>query len=327
MNELYYGDNLDVLRRYVAAESVDLIYLDPPFNSRQDYNVLFAEKDGKESSSQIHAFEDTWEWNIEAEEAYLETMEKGGRVADALRSFRTFLGGSDMLAYLAMMAPRLIELRRVLKEAGSIYLHCDPTASHYLKVLMDGVFGPQSFRNEIVWRRSHPKGLAFTRFARNHDVILSYSKGERPTWNRSYTAHDPGRADLQYTLRDEEGRAYQLTSLLNPNPNRPNLTYEFLGVTKVWRWTKKRMLAEFEQGRIVVREADRASRVTRGTWTSRREFPSATSGTILKSPPVLKSWVIRRKSRRLCWSASSKRVPMRAIWFLTLSAAAARLSK
>ncbi len=252
MNELYYGDNLDVLRRYVAAESVDLIYLDPPFNSRQDYNVLFAEKDGKESSSQIHAFEDTWEWNIEAEEAYLETMEKGGRVADALRSFRTFLGGSDMLAYLAMMAPRLIELRRVLKEAGSIYLHCDPTASHYLKVLMDGVFGPQSFRNEIVWRRSHPKGLAFTRFARNHDVILSYSKGERPTWNRSYTAHDPGRADLQYTLRDEEGRAYQLTSLLNPNPNRPNLTYEFLGVTKVWRWTKKRMLAEFEQGRIVV---------------------------------------------------------------------------
>ncbi|MGH9352253.1 MAG: DNA methyltransferase, partial [Terriglobia bacterium] len=130
-NQLYYGDNLDVLRRYLPGESVDLIYLDPPFNSRQDYNVLFAEKDGSRSSSQIHAFEDTWEWNIEAESAYREVVEQGGRVAQAMVAFRTFLGGSDMLAYLAMMAPRLLELKRVLKETGSIYLHCDPTASHY----------------------------------------------------------------------------------------------------------------------------------------------------------------------------------------------------
>jgi len=119
-NKLYYGDNLEVLVRYVKDESVDLVYLDPPFNSRQDYNVLFAEKDGSQSSSQIHAFEDTWEWNIEAERTLEAIIERGGRVADALRAFRSFLGGSDMMAYLAMMAPCLVELRRVLKETGSI---------------------------------------------------------------------------------------------------------------------------------------------------------------------------------------------------------------
>ncbi|MGD0648178.1 MAG: DNA methyltransferase, partial [Acidobacteriaceae bacterium] len=154
-NKLYYGDNLEVLRDYIPDQSVDLIYLDPPFNSRQDYNVLFAEKDGSRSASQITAFKDSWEWNLEAERAYQEVVERGGRVADAMRAFRTLLGGSDMLAYLAMMAPRLVELRRVLKESGSIYLHCDPTASHYLKLVMDAVFGPQFFRNEIAWKRTN----------------------------------------------------------------------------------------------------------------------------------------------------------------------------
>jgi DNA modification methylase len=251
-NTLYYGDNLEVLQRYVKDETVDLVYLDPPFNSRQDYNVLFAEKDGSQSSSQIHAFEDTWEWNIESKRALEQVIEQGGHVADALRAFESYLHGSDMMAYLAMMAPRLVELRRVLKETGSIYLHCDPTASHYLKILMDAVFGPQFFRNEVSWRRSHPKGLAFTRFARNHDVILSFSKGSPAKWNQQYTPQDPSRSEKQYSLRDKDGRAYQLTSLLNPNANRPNLTYEFLGTTKVWRWTRERMLAEHEKGRIVV---------------------------------------------------------------------------
>ena len=139
---------------------MDLVYLDPPFNSRQDYNVLFAEKDGSQSSSQIHAFEDTWEWNLDAQRAYEHIVEQGGRVADALRAFKTFLFNSDMMAYLAMMAPRLVELRRVLKETGSIYLHCDPTASHYLKILMDAVFGPQMFRNEIIWKRTSSHSAA-----------------------------------------------------------------------------------------------------------------------------------------------------------------------
>ena len=149
-NKLYYGDNYEVLQRYVKDESVDLVYLDPPFNSRQDYNVLFAEKDGSQSSSQIRAFEDTWEWNLDAQRSYEMIVEQGGRVADALRAFKTFLFNSDMMAYLAMMAPRLVELRRVLKETGSIYLHCDPTASHYLKILMDAMFGPRFILCETV---------------------------------------------------------------------------------------------------------------------------------------------------------------------------------
>jgi site-specific DNA-methyltransferase (adenine-specific) len=180
-NTLYYGDNLAVLREYIGDASVDLVYLDPPFNSRSDYNVLFAEKDGTPSSSQITAFEDTWEWNLDAERAYEQVVEGGGQVADAMRAFRTFLGHSDMMAYIAMMAPRLLELKRVLRPTGSIYLHCDPTASHYLKMLMDSIFGPTNFRNEIIWRRSDPKGHAYTRFPSAHDVILFYAMGNRTT--------------------------------------------------------------------------------------------------------------------------------------------------
>jgi site-specific DNA-methyltransferase (adenine-specific) len=181
-NQLYYGDNLAVLREHIKDESVDLIYLDPPFNSRQDYNVLFAERDGTRSASQIMAFEDTWEWNMDAEAAYQEIVERGGRVSDAMRAFRTFLGPSDMMAYLAMMAPRLIELHRVLKETGSIYLHCDPTASHYLKMLMDAVFGPQHFRNEITWRRTTAHSDP-NQYGRNTDTILFFTKNEDWTWN------------------------------------------------------------------------------------------------------------------------------------------------
>ena len=149
-NVLYYGDNLDVLGRHVRDESVDLVYLDPPFNSNANYNVLFAEH-GEKSAAQVGAFEDTWEWNTDSRSAYEEIVESGGRVADTIRAFRTMLGASDMLAYLSMMAPRLIELHRVLKPTGTLYLHCDPTASHYLKLLLDAVFGPARFQNEIIW--------------------------------------------------------------------------------------------------------------------------------------------------------------------------------
>ena len=181
-NKLYYGDNLEVLRQHVKDESVDLIYLDPPFNSRQDYNVLFAEKDGTRSSSQIMAFEDTWEWNVDAERAYEEIVERGGRVSEAMRAFRTFLGHSDMMAYLAMMAPRLIELHRVLKVTGSIYLHCDPTASHYLKMLMDASLG----RSNSETRSSGSEAAAHSdtkqgrqRYGHIHDILLFYTQGRR----------------------------------------------------------------------------------------------------------------------------------------------------
>ena len=168
-NTLYYGDNLDVLRRHVADESVDLVYLDPPFKSDQNYNVLFAERDGSRAAAQIHAFEDTWQWDQAAAYAYQEVVEAGGRTADAMLAMRTFLGESDMLAYLAMMAPRLVELRRALKMTGSLYLHCDPTASHYLKMLMDAVLGPANFRNEIIWKRTTAHSSA-KKYAPVHDA-------------------------------------------------------------------------------------------------------------------------------------------------------------
>ena len=148
-NKLFFGDNLPILREHIANESVDLVYLDPPFNSNANYNVLFKEKSGEHSHAQITAFEDTWEWGADAEETYFETIQKGGRLSDFLQAFRVLLGPSDMMAYLVMMAPRLQELHRVLKPTGSIYLHCDPTASHYLKLLMDAVFDTINFRNEV----------------------------------------------------------------------------------------------------------------------------------------------------------------------------------
>lgn len=249
-NRLYYGDNLDVLRDHIADDSIDLVYLDPPFNSNANYNILFKSPAGKAADSQIEAFEDTWHWNDKAEGAFHDVMTSGNTdVAELLRAMRGFLKENDMMAYLAMMAVRLIELHRVLKPTGSLYLHCDPTASHYLKLLLDGVFGAKML-NEIVWQRTTPKGLAFTRFASNHDVILSYRKSDKYVWNPSYK---PASAEYlqKYNMIDEAtGRRFQGTSLLNPSTNRPNLTYEFGGHMKVWRWTKDRMEAAQAAGEI-----------------------------------------------------------------------------
>src|SRR5579871_5444254 len=181
-NYLYYGDNLDILHRYIQDETVDLIYLDPPFNSNQNYNILFAEKDGSRSAAQIKAFGDTWRWDQEAVRAYQEVMEAGGRVAQSLSALRQLVGTNDMLAYLSMMTPRLVELRRVLKTTGSIYLHCDSTASQYLKILMDAIFGPTNFRNEIIWKRFNFHADA-KRFGRVADRILFYTRSESYTFN------------------------------------------------------------------------------------------------------------------------------------------------
>jgi len=252
VNTLYYGDNLDVLRRYVPDATIDLVYLDPPFKSNQDYNVLFAEQDGSRSAAQIKAFEDTWRWDQAAAVAYEEVVEGGGRASQAMQAFRTFLGESDMLAYLAMMAPRLIELQRALKVTGSIYLHCDPTASHYLKMLLDAVFGPERFRNEIIWKRADPKGHAFSRYPSTHDVLLYSAKGDATTWHTQYRGYDPGYLESHYGMVEEgTGRRYTLSDCTNPNKNRPNLTYEWHGITKVWRWTKDRMQRHHDEGRLV----------------------------------------------------------------------------
>jgi site-specific DNA-methyltransferase (adenine-specific) len=253
-NHLYYGDNLSVLRDSIADDSVDLIYLDPPFNSNASYNVLFKGPSGNDSTAQIEAFDDTWHWTDAAEDAFGEVLRSGnGAAAEMLRAMRSFLGENDMMAYLAMMAVRLLELHRVLKPTGSLYLHCDPTASHYLKILLDAVFGARKFRNEISWKRTLPKGLASKRFASNHDVIFFYTKGEKDwLFHPQFQDYEAERAERQYNHVDEDGRRYQLTSLLNPNANRPNLAYEFKGVTRVWRWTRERMEAADREGRIVV---------------------------------------------------------------------------
>jgi site-specific DNA-methyltransferase (adenine-specific) len=189
MNTLFYGDNLNVLRQHLADASVDLVYLDPPFQSGKDYNVIFESHQGErgDERAQAEAFKDTWQWGREAEEQYAEIEQTGGAPGTAVRALRSMLGESDLMAYLCMMAPRLVELRRVLKPRGSLYLHCDPTASHYLKVLLDAIFGPACFRNEIIWRYRRWPAKA-RRFQRMHDVLLFYAArpDTQPTFNVLY---------------------------------------------------------------------------------------------------------------------------------------------
>ena len=254
-NQLYYGDNLDVLRRHVAAESVDLVYLDPPFNSQQDYNVLFQERNGTRAASQIKAFEDTWQWDIESERAYQEMAETGPtRVARAMVAFRQMLGDNDMLAYLAMMAPRLVELHRVLKPTGSIYLHCDPTASHYLKILLDAIFDPRNFRNELTWKRANahndPK-----RFGRISDTIFYYTKTSDYTWNPQYSPYRDEYYQSHFK-RDDEGRWFRTVPLDAPRhgAGSPGLLYEWKGKlpahTRTWAVKLDTMERYESEGRL-----------------------------------------------------------------------------
>lgn len=258
-NQLWYGDNLGILREHVPTHSVDLVYLDPPFNSNRSYNVLFKSKTGDDAMAQIEAFDDTWTWSHESEEAYRELVSGAApiRVADALQAMRNLVGDNDVLAYLVMMTARLIELHRVLKSTGSLYLHCDPTASHYLKIILDAIFRPENFRNEIIWKRTASKGLTTKRLPSNHDVILSYQRSATSVWNADsiFTPYDHTSLDPKtlgkYRHLDPDGRRYRLASLINPNPDRPNLEYEFLGVTRVWRWERERMQRAHDEGLVV----------------------------------------------------------------------------
>lgn len=254
-NQLFYGDNLDVLRRHIADESVDLVYLDPPFNSNANYNVLFAEKNGTQSASQIQAFTDTWTWNQESEAVFAEVVTTGGRLGDCLRAFRTFLGECNMLAYLVMMAPRLAELRRVMKPTASIYLHCDPTASHYLKMLMDGIFGGANFVNEIVWKRSDAKGdvgQGAKHFGRVNDTLLFYAKSYGDNiLNQQYTKMSQEYIDKWYRHRDSNGRRYKLDNMLGPGgAAKGNPKYEVMGVERYWRYSRVKMEALIAEGRV-----------------------------------------------------------------------------
>ena len=214
MGTLYYGDNLDILRRYLKDETVDLVYLDPPFNSAQNYNAFFHEKDGTDAASQIRAFEDTWSWNQESQKVYEELVLQPGKVSEVMQAFHTFLGTNDMMAYLAMMAPRLVELRRVLKPTGSLYLHCDPTASHYLKLLLDAAFGVKAFKAELIWRRHNARSTEDC-WPHIHDSILFYTKGDEFLFQQIKVAADERK--LPHTLiTGADGKKYQTYELTGP---------------------------------------------------------------------------------------------------------------
>ncbi len=204
-NLLYYGDNLPVLRQRIQDETADLIYLDPPFNSGQQYNAFLPGKGGKSSASQQKAFKDSWTWDPEAERAYGDMMDAGGAVANTLRAMRTVLENKNIMAYLVMMAPRLIELKRVLKTNGSIYLHCDPTAGHYLKVLMDSVFGANNFRSEIIWRRSNAHNKTSQQYGPVHDTIFFYTKGEDFHFQPGFRPYANGYVSEWFTGDDGNG--------------------------------------------------------------------------------------------------------------------------
>jgi site-specific DNA-methyltransferase (adenine-specific) len=247
-----------VLRRYFTSESVDLVYLDPPFNSNRSYNVLFRDRSGTESQAQIEAFDDTWTWNQEAEELYLNLINGHAplRVQDALEAMRKLLGDNDVLAYLVMMAARLIELHRVLKPTGSLYLHCDPTASHYLKVLLDAIFGPGAFRNDIVWKRKAGRGetnRTAIRFGVSNDNLLFYAKSAQAIFHRQYRDSNPEYIHDKFRYTEPgTGRRYRLDNLASPS-YRPNLVYEYKGYqppAKGWAVSIERMQEMDTQGRL-----------------------------------------------------------------------------
>ena len=280
-NVLYYGDNLDVLRRYVGDAAVDLVYLDPPFNSNASYNVLFSEQSGEKAAAQIKAFEDTWHWDQAAAKAYQEVVEAGGKVSEAIQAFHQILGDSNMLAYLAMMAPRLVELRRVLKPTGSIYLHCDPTASHYLKLLMDAVFGAMNFVNEVIWKRAHTVKGNFGQGSRmwgpNTDSLLFYRKAEQYTFQpqfKDYT-EDYLRKFYRFTEPDS-GRRYRLISMIGPGgAAKGNPQYEVMGITRYWRYSKEKMRELIDAGLVV--------QTRPGTVPVRKQYLDAGRGVAVQS--------------------------------------------
>ena len=256
MRKLFYGDNLQILREQIVDKSVDLIYLDPPFNSKRDYNLLFKTPKGQESDAQITAFEDTWHWGGQAQDEFRELMKCGNTdVSQMMEALRAFLGENDMMAYLTMMANRLLEMHRVLKPTGSLYLHCDPTASHYLKIVLDGVFGKENYRNEIIWKRSyaHSDGAQGSKhFGRITDTIFFYTKSDEAQWNLLYSAYDESYVERDYRRLDEDGRRYRLDNIQGPGgAQKGNPSYEVMGVTRYWRYSKEKMGQLIKAGRII----------------------------------------------------------------------------
>jgi len=247
-NTLFYGDNLDILRAYIADSSVDLVYLDPPFNSARSYNVLFKDERGIASEAQIAAFADTWNWDQAAETTYRDLLLNGGpQVSELIGALRKIVGTNPLMAYLVMMTVRLVELRRVLKPSGSLYLHCDSTASHYLKIILDTIFGAQHFRNEIIWKRFNFHADA-KRFGKITDRLLFYTVSDTFTFHRLRVPFSSEYEASKFTHTDPDGRRFRLDNLNPPGGRGP--IYEFNGVTKPWRVTADKMRKLDAEGRI-----------------------------------------------------------------------------
>jgi site-specific DNA-methyltransferase (adenine-specific) len=268
-NTLFYGDNLPILREYIPAESIDLVYLDPPFNSQRSYNVLFRDESGVESPAQIEAFGDTWHWNMVTEQLYNGlVINNPGPVGSMIGALRGAIGTNQMMAYLVMMAARLVELRRVLKPTGSLYLHCDPTASHYLKIILDNIFGAERFVNEIIWKRQSGHSDAkqgAKHYGRLHDTILFYSKGNEYTWNLQLEPYEDDYINTFYNnVEPGTGRRFQYGDLTGPGgAAKGNPQYEFLGVTRYWRYSKEKMEQLYRDGRIEFRPTGKVPRLKR----------------------------------------------------------------
>lgn len=248
-NTLFYGDNLTILREHIPDESIDLIYLDPPFNSKRTYNVLFKEESGLESEAQITAFEDTWHWDEAAQETYRNIISNSQtNVATMIGALFEFIGTNQMMAYLVMMTARLQELHRVLKSTGSIYLHCDPTASHYLKIVMDAIFGAKNFMNEIVWKRTsaHSDPL---KFGANIDIILFYSKSSEYTWNQLHKLHEQTYLS-RFRFKDPDGRFWTDGDLTAKGLSGGGYEYEYKGVKSLWRFPLEKMKQLDVEGRL-----------------------------------------------------------------------------
>ena len=247
-NTLYYGDNLFILREHISSESVDLIYLDPPFNSNRSYNLLFQDEFGTESEAQHKAFTDSWQWGIEAEQTYLELLtEAPDNVAKMIESLREFIGTNPMMAYLVMMTVRLLELHRVLKPTGSLYIHCDPTASHYLKILLDTIFGVIQFHSEIIWRRTNSHNKITRQYGPIHDTILFYSKTDDYIFHTDFTPYSKAYISDRFTHKDEIG-IYQTNYLTGPGTRNgeSGLEWRRFNPTKAGRhWAIPKSLREF----------------------------------------------------------------------------------
>jgi site-specific DNA-methyltransferase (adenine-specific) len=272
-NTLYYGDNLIILRDYIPSESVDLVYLDPPFNSNRNYNVLFKDEGGKESESQIVAFEDTWHWNQSAEDTYSDLVTNAApAVSDMIGALRGFVGTNQMMAYLVMMAARLVELHRVLKPTGSLYLHCDPTASHYLKIILDTVFGPEQFLSEVIWKRSSAHNSA-RRYGPVHDSILFYAKTHSYVWNPIYQPIPQETIDAWYNnIEADTGRRYNRADLTGAGVRTGESGAPWRGIDpsiKGRHWAIPRFVGDLVKGKDTLEALDALDAAGRMHWPKR----------------------------------------------------------